>query len=109
MKDEQVKFNKIAYNNSYIAKAYDRINLTVSKGQKDAIKAHAESNGESVNGFINRAISEVTELDNMHRAYQRGLMRQLNKQKEAFQNGDYEQAEKLLDELIEDTKANIED
>lgn len=44
--------------NKYISKAYDRINLTVPKGQKDAIKAHAESSGESVNGYINRLIVE---------------------------------------------------
>ena len=42
--------------NEWIAKAYDRINLTLPKGQKDIIKAHAESQGESVNGFISRAI-----------------------------------------------------
>lgn len=96
-------------NNKWNAKAYDRINLTVRKGGKDAIKAHAESMGESVNGFINRAIMEVTEMDNMHRAYQRGLLRQLNKQKEAFQSEDYEKAEKLLDNLIADTQADIED
>lgn len=98
-----------ASKNKYIAKAYDRINLTVPKGQKDAIKAHADSMGESVNGFINRAIAEASEMDNMHRAYQRGLLRQLNKQKEAFGSKDYESAEKLLDDLIEDTKADIED
>lgn len=49
--------------NKYIAKAYDRINLTVEKGKKDAIKAHAESKGESVNGFINRAINETMERE----------------------------------------------
>ena len=42
--------------NKWIEKAYDRINLTVPKGQKEVIKAHAEAQGESVNGFINRAI-----------------------------------------------------
>ena len=47
--------------NKYIAKAYDRINLTVPKGKKDTIQAHAEAQGESVNGFINRAISETME------------------------------------------------
>lgn len=94
-------------NNKWNAKAYDRINLTVPKGQKDAIKAHAESHGESVNGFISRAIMEVTEMDNMHRAYQRGLLRQLEKQKAALQSKDYEVAEKLLEELIADTKADI--
>ena len=49
--------------NKYILKAYDRINLTVEKGKKDAIKAHAESKGESVNGFINRAINETMERE----------------------------------------------
>lgn len=49
--------------NTWIAKAYDRINLTVVKGQKDTIQAHAENQGESVNGFINRAIDEAMERD----------------------------------------------
>jgi len=33
------------------------------KGRKDAIRAHAEKNGESLNGFINRAIDEAMERD----------------------------------------------
>lgn len=49
--------------NRYIAKAYDRINLTVPKGKKDIIQAHAEANGESVNGFINRAIDQTMSLE----------------------------------------------
>ena len=49
--------------NEWIAKAYDRINLTVDKGQKDIIKAHAESRGESVNAFINRAIENQMKQD----------------------------------------------
>lgn len=49
--------------NKYIAKAYDRINLTVPKGQKDIIQAHAQARNESVNGFINRAIDEAMERD----------------------------------------------
>ena len=47
--------------NKYMAANYDRINLTVLKGRKDIIKAHAESKGESVNAFINRAIDETME------------------------------------------------
>ena len=43
--------------NKWIASAYDRINLTVEKGRKDVIKAFADAHGESVNGFINRAVS----------------------------------------------------
>lgn len=49
--------------NRYNDKAYDRINLTVPKGQKGIIKAHAESQGESVNGFIQRAIAETIDND----------------------------------------------
>lgn len=52
-----------ASKNKWNEKAYDRINLTVSKGKKDKIKEHAESRGESVNGFINRAIDETIKND----------------------------------------------
>ena len=50
-------------NNKWNAKAYDRINLTVEKGRKELIKEHADSKGESVNGFINRAINETMERE----------------------------------------------
>lgn len=43
---------------------YDRIELRVDKGQKQALKAHAESRGETLNGFVNRAIQETLERDN---------------------------------------------
>lgn len=61
---EKKPFDKVAYNNSFIAQAYDRINLNVPKGQKDVIKAHADQfdNG-SINGFIKRAIAETMERD----------------------------------------------
>ena len=49
--------------NKYIAKAYDRINLTVPKGKKETIQAHAETQGGGVNGFINRAIDHEMERD----------------------------------------------
>ncbi len=50
-------------NNKWNAKAYDRVNLTMPKGRKAEIQAHAEQRGESVNGFINRAIDEAMERD----------------------------------------------
>ena len=50
--------------NKYNAKAYDRVALQVKKGRKDVIKHHAEQHGESLNGFINRAIDEAIERDN---------------------------------------------
>ena len=98
---------KAKWQNDYIAKTYDRINLTVPKGGKEAIKSHAEKLGESVNGFINRAIMEVTEMDNMHRAYQRGLLHHLERAKEALDNNDLTEAKRILTALIEDTKADI--
>lgn len=49
--------------NKYMAANYDRINVTMPKGKKDIIKAHADGQGESVNAFINRAIDETMERD----------------------------------------------
>ena len=54
--------------NKYMAANYDRINLTVEKGRKEIIKAHAEARGESVNGFINRAIENPMAIDEKHEA-----------------------------------------
>lgn len=47
----------------YMKENYDEIKVRVEKGQKDIIKAHAEARGESVNGFIGRAIDETMERD----------------------------------------------
>lgn len=52
-----------ASKNKWMAKAYDRVNLTMPKGKKEIIQAHAEAQGESVNGFINRAIDRQMEDD----------------------------------------------
>lgn len=47
----------------YNAANYDRIELRVDKGRKEAVQAHAALKGESVNAFINRAITETMERD----------------------------------------------
>ena len=63
MGEEQRK-KATAYKNRYNVANYDRINLTVPKGQKDEIKAHADVFDDgSVNGFINRAIAETMQRD----------------------------------------------
>lgn len=49
--------------NKYMAANYDRINLTVPRGQKNTIRTHATARGESVNAFIARAIRETMERD----------------------------------------------
>lgn len=52
-----------AVKNKWNKENYDRIEIIVSKGKKEIIKAHAESKGESVNAFINRAIDETMERE----------------------------------------------
>lgn len=47
----------------YMKENYDEIKIRTPKGRKDIIQAHAAAQGESVNGFINRAISETMERD----------------------------------------------
>ena len=47
----------------YVKNNYDRLELTVPKGRKAEIKAHAESQGESVNAFIVRAVNETMERE----------------------------------------------
>lgn len=63
MEEPKISKKQQACVNRYIDKAYDRINLTVPKGERERIKVHAEARGETVNGFIKRAISEAIERD----------------------------------------------
>lgn len=47
----------------YMKNNYDELKIRVSKGNKDIIKAHAAEQGESLNGFVNRAIDEAMQRD----------------------------------------------
>lgn len=49
----------------YVKAKYDRFGLTMPKGHLDEIKSHAEAQGESVNGFINRAIDNQISQDRL--------------------------------------------
>ena len=49
--------------NKYMTANYDRINVTVPKGKKDIIRAAAQAQGESVNGYITRAVDERLERE----------------------------------------------
>lgn len=44
--------------NKYNDKAYDQVRVVVKKGQKEVIKAYAESQGLSINGYINKLIEQ---------------------------------------------------
>ena len=94
-------------NKNWDSKNLDRISVALPKGGKDALKAHAESTGESMNAFIVRAVMEVAEMDDIHKAYQRSLLRHLERMQNAMEDNDITAAKKLLGELIEDTKNNI--
>lgn len=65
MKDEKKKISAAQQRAvaKYNAANYDRVELRLEKGQKDVVKAHAETLSESLNGFINRAIMETMERD----------------------------------------------
>ena len=60
---ENEKRPRTAYKNQWARENTDRILLALPKGQKDVIKAHAQKRGESVNGFISRAIDETIKRD----------------------------------------------
>ena len=48
----------------YTKENYDRFLVTMKpKGYLETVKAHAAAQGESVNGFINRAIIETIDRD----------------------------------------------
>lgn len=54
---------KTEYKNNWARDNLDRINLTVPKGKKKLIQDHAIARGESLNGFIARAIEEAMQRD----------------------------------------------
>lgn len=49
--------------NKYIEKAYDRINLTIKKGTKQALQQAAAKSGVSINGYIKNAITKQYKAD----------------------------------------------
>lgn len=54
---------KTDYKNKWQAENRERINLVVPKGYKDTIRKAADNAGESVNGYIKKAIDERMERD----------------------------------------------
>ncbi len=54
---------KKASNRRYLKEKLDHISFRVPKGEREAIQAHAEKMGESMNAFISRAVLEAIEND----------------------------------------------
>lgn len=54
---------KTEYKNNWQKENVDRVNLTMAKGRKDVIRAAAAAVGESVNAYINTAITQRMERD----------------------------------------------
>ena len=42
---------------------YDRMEILLEKGRKADLQEHAQQRGESLNGFVNRAIDNQVEQD----------------------------------------------
>lgn len=55
---------KTEYKNKFASEKYDRVGLMLPKGEKEAVRTHAQNHGESINGFVIRAIHETIERDN---------------------------------------------
>jgi predicted HicB family RNase H-like nuclease len=52
----------------YKLNTYDRLEIKVKKGEKAELKQHAAEQGESLNGFVNRAMEETRQRDKQRNA-----------------------------------------
>ena len=57
----------------YKKNTYDRMETLLPKGQKTDLQSHAAAMGESLNGFVNRAIKEALERDRARASDGKGL------------------------------------
>lgn len=53
-------------NSKYLTEKVEDIKIRVPIGEKSLLKAHANTMGESLNKFINRAIAETIQRDKNH-------------------------------------------
>ena len=50
------KERKASWQNDYIRRSYDRLNILIPRGQKATVEKAAQEANESVNQFTNRAL-----------------------------------------------------
>lgn len=67
MSEEKTKVSKAQQKAvaKYMKNNYDELKIRTEKGQKEIIKTHAETLGESMNQFVVRAINETMERDRL--------------------------------------------
>lgn len=61
MVDKKSKGKYTDYKNKYNAANYDSLRIVVPKGNKAKIKAYADNQDNSINGFVNRSINKIME------------------------------------------------
>ena len=52
----EIRNKQTAYKQAFNEKAYDRLAITIPKGQKATVQAAAEREGESLNNYTNKAL-----------------------------------------------------
>ncbi|MCD8133481.1 MAG: hypothetical protein LUE19_06480 [Clostridiales bacterium] len=52
-------------NEKYLKESVEDVRIRVPKGQKAVIKEHAEQQGESMNAFVVRAITQTMQQDSI--------------------------------------------
>ena len=62
---DKAKENKMKYTNEWKRQNIKRVALEVSLSKYDEIKQAADTSGESINGYIKRAIDERLYKDNI--------------------------------------------
>lgn len=77
--------SRTAYKNNHIKEHYDRINLTIPKGQKERIRAVVDGMGISVNEYIWTLICRDTAAGNSALNLQRGLTPEQHEQLDKWQ------------------------
>jgi len=64
MKGSDTMAGNTDYKNKWQAENRERINMVVPKGYKEKVKSIARKTGESLNGYIKKAVDERMERDN---------------------------------------------
>ena len=62
-KGDYALINRTEYINNFKKEKYKRIGLELPKEKYEELKSHIDDTGETVNGFIKRAISETIDRD----------------------------------------------